>query len=184
MLLPLMAQNNTNSPYTRFGYGDLGERSFGAGRAMGGVGYGLRSPKQINPMNPASYSCMDSLTFLFDFGVAGQLSWFDDGNARQNDINGNVEYIAMQFPIHRRIALSFGTGNTLNIFLCLSPRAEFPRHAAEVLRTVCILQWCAVEIDIFRRQLPGKLPLSQRNKNFGLCYGLEVVWLFSRGAGT
>ena len=30
MLLPLMAQNNTNSPYTRFGYGDLGERSFGA----------------------------------------------------------------------------------------------------------------------------------------------------------
>ena len=75
MLLPLMAQNNTNSPYTRFGYGDLGERSFGAGRAMGGVGYGLRSPKQINPMNPASYSCMDSLTFLFDFGVAGQLSW-------------------------------------------------------------------------------------------------------------
>ena len=25
MLLPLMAQNNTNSPYTRFGYGDLGE---------------------------------------------------------------------------------------------------------------------------------------------------------------
>ena len=36
MLLPLMAQNNTNSSYTRFGYGDLGERSFGAGRAMGG----------------------------------------------------------------------------------------------------------------------------------------------------
>lgn len=103
-----MAQNNTNSPYTRFGYGDLGERSFGAGRAMGGVGYGLRSPKQINPMNPASYSCMDSLTFLFDFGVAGQMSWFDDGNNRQQDINGNVEYIAMQFPIHRRIAMSVG----------------------------------------------------------------------------
>ena len=108
MFLPLMAQNNTNSPYTRFGYGDLGNRSFGAGRAMGGVGYGLRSPKQINPMNPASYSSMDSLTFLFDFGVAGQLSWFDDGINRQHDINGNVEYIAMQFPVHRRVALSFG----------------------------------------------------------------------------
>lgn len=104
----LMAQNNTNSPYTRFGYGDLGERSFGAGRAMGGIGYGLRSPKQINPMNPASYSCMDSLTFLFDFGVAGQLSWFDDGNARQHDVNGNVEYVAMQFPLHRRVAMSVG----------------------------------------------------------------------------
>lgn len=106
--LSLMAQNSTNSPYTRFGYGELGERSFGAGRAMGGVGIGLRSSKQINPMNPASYSGMDSLTFLFDFGVAGQMSWFNDGNNQQNDVNGNVEYIAMQFPIHRRIAMSVG----------------------------------------------------------------------------
>ena len=57
--LPLWAQNNTNSPYTRFGYGELADRSFGAGRAMGGVGYGLRSSKQINPLNPASYSCIN-----------------------------------------------------------------------------------------------------------------------------
>ena len=54
----IMAQNNTNSPYTRYGYGDLGDHSFGAGRAMGGVGIGLRSPLQVNPLNPASYSCM------------------------------------------------------------------------------------------------------------------------------
>ena len=52
--LSLKAQNNTNSPYTRFGYGELADRSFGAGRAMGGVGIGLHSSKQINPMNPAS----------------------------------------------------------------------------------------------------------------------------------
>ena len=106
--LCLMAQNNTNSPYTRFGYGELGERSFGAGRAMGGVGYGLRSPKQINPLNPASYSCMDSLTFLFDFGVSGQLSWFQEGDNRQHDVNGNIDYIAMQFPVYKNLAMSFG----------------------------------------------------------------------------
>jgi hypothetical protein len=75
---------------------------------MGGVGYGLRSSKQINPMNPASYSSMDSLTFLFDFGVGGQLSWFDDSGNKQHDVNGNVEYIAMQFPITKRIAMSAG----------------------------------------------------------------------------
>lgn len=107
--LPLTAQNNTNSPYTRFGYGDLANRSFGAGRAMGGIGYGLRSSKQINPMNPASYTAIDSLTFLFDFGVAGQLSWFSQGDgAKQHDLNGNIEYIALQFPIHKRIAMSVG----------------------------------------------------------------------------
>lgn len=107
-LLPLTAQNNTNSPYTRFGYGELADRSFGAGRAMGGIGYGLRSPKQINPMNPASYSCMDSLTFLFDFGASAQLSWFDDGTNKQQRVNGNLEYIAMQFPVYKRIAMSVG----------------------------------------------------------------------------
>ena len=106
--LSLNAQNNTNSPYTRFGYGELADRSFGAGRAMGGVGYGLRSSKQINPLNPASYSCMDSLTFLFDFGVSGQVSWFNDGTNQQRQLNGNVEYIALQFPITRRLAMSVG----------------------------------------------------------------------------
>ncbi|MCC8154789.1 MAG: outer membrane protein transport protein [Tannerellaceae bacterium] len=104
----VVAQNNTNSPYTRYGYGELADRSFGAGRAMGGVGIGLRSSKQINPMNPASYTSIDSMTFIFDFGVAGQLSWFNDGINSQSNINGNVEYIALQFPITKRIAFSAG----------------------------------------------------------------------------
>jgi len=106
--LSIQGQNSTNSPYTRYGYGDLANRSFGAGRSMGGVGIGLRSAKQINPMNPASYSSMDSLTFLFDFGASAQMSWYSDGVNKQNDINGNVEYMAMQFPLSRRIALSAG----------------------------------------------------------------------------
>ncbi|MDR0698234.1 MAG: hypothetical protein LBG28_03290 [Tannerella sp.] len=102
------AQNSTNSPYTRYGYGELANRSFGAGRSMGGTGIGLRSSKQINPMNPASYSCMDSLTFLFDFGASAQSSWYNDGINKQQDMNGNVEYMAMQFPLHRRVAASVG----------------------------------------------------------------------------
>ncbi|MDR1646338.1 MAG: hypothetical protein LBS05_11085 [Tannerellaceae bacterium] len=106
--LTMWAQNNTNSPYTRYGYGELADRSFGAGRAMGGLGFGMRSNRQINPMNPASYTSTDSLTFLFDFGIAGQLSWFDDGTNREKHMNGNLEYAAIQFPVHRRIALSAG----------------------------------------------------------------------------
>jgi len=102
------AQNGTNSPYTRYGYGDLANRSFGAGRAMGGIGIGLRSSKQINPMNPASYAVMDSMTFLFDFGATFQTSSYNDGTYKQNDLNGNVDYMAMQFPILKRAAISAG----------------------------------------------------------------------------
>ena len=102
------AQNGTNSPYTRYGYGDLANRSFGAGRSMGGIGIGLRSSRQVNPMNPATYSCMDSMTFLFDFGASFQFSMYNDGKNKQNDFNGNVEYMAMQFPLFKRVAMSAG----------------------------------------------------------------------------
>ena len=44
----------------------------------------------------------------FDFGASGQVSWFYDGTNKQRQMNGNVEYIAMQFPITRRLAMSIG----------------------------------------------------------------------------
>ena len=104
----LAAQNGTNSPYTRYGYGDMANRSLGAGRSMGGTGIGLHSSKQINPMNPATYAFIDSLTFLFDFGASFQFSLYNDGTNKQNDFNGNVDYMAMQFPLSKRVAMSAG----------------------------------------------------------------------------
>ena len=104
----LIAQNSTTSPYTRFGYGVIADRSFGAGRSMGGIGYGLRSSKQINPMNPASYSSMDSLTFLFDVGAILQYSLLNDQINSHSNISGNMTYVAMQFPLSRTIAMSAG----------------------------------------------------------------------------
>ncbi len=104
----LWGQNNTNSPYTRFGYGGLADRALGAGKAMGGIGIGLRSKQQINPMNPASYSCMDSMTFIFDIGASGQVSWFKEGDQSERKLNGNIESLAMQFPLARGLAMSIG----------------------------------------------------------------------------
>ena len=108
MQLASIAQNSTISPYTRFGYGVIADRSFGAGRSMGGIGYGLRTSQQINPMNPASYSSMDSMTFLFDAGATIQLSLINDETNKHRNINGNLEYLALQFPVSRNIALSAG----------------------------------------------------------------------------
>ena len=65
----LRAESNTISPYSRFGYGILAPRSNSMQKGMGGVGYAMRSGREINFMNPASYAAMDSLTFLFDHKV-------------------------------------------------------------------------------------------------------------------
>jgi len=102
------AQNSTNSPYTRYGYGNLADKAFISQRGMGGIGIGLRNSQMINPMNPASFSSVDSLTFMFDFGITGQMSWLKEGTNKESPINGNLEYIAMQFLVAKKFGVGAG----------------------------------------------------------------------------
>lgn len=101
-------QVGSNSPYSRYGYGLLSNPSLGASEAMGGISYGLRRSQQVNPGNPASYSELDSLTFIFDFGVSGHLARMNDGINNRDFYNGNLDYIAIQFPLIRNVGASIG----------------------------------------------------------------------------
>jgi hypothetical protein len=75
---------------------------------MGGIGYGLQHPAQINTLNPASYAAVDSLTFLFDLGVDFQFAVMKEEGNRQKAYNGNIRNINMLFPIGKRWAFSAG----------------------------------------------------------------------------
>jgi hypothetical protein len=101
-------QNNTNSPYTRFGYGDISDQNNGEQRAMGGVAIGSRSNTSINTVNPASYSSVDSMTFMFDIGSSALISRFSDLTQGKNTFNANLEYITMQFPLAKWLGFSAG----------------------------------------------------------------------------
>lgn len=102
------AQNNTNSPYTRFGFGELSDPVPGDQKAMGGVSMAMRNSRSINTQNPASYSTVDSMTFMFDIGVGGLLSRFEDQTGTSNNFNSNIEYITMQFPLWKNVGFSAG----------------------------------------------------------------------------
>ncbi len=102
------AQNNTNSPYTRYGYGDLSDQGFGNSKAMGGIGYALRDGFQINPLNPASYTAVDSLTFLFEGGVTLQNANMTEGKVKLNAKNSSFDYVAMQFRLKKGLAFTAG----------------------------------------------------------------------------
>ena len=58
--------NGVNSPYSRYGFGILSDRSMGFNKGMGGVAMGFRDGQTINAAIPASSSAVDSLTALFD----------------------------------------------------------------------------------------------------------------------
>lgn len=103
-----IAQNNTNSPYTRYGYGQLADQGSGNSKAMGGIAYGLRDKYQTNFVNPASYTAIDSLTFIFDGGVSLQNTNLSDGKLKMNAKNSSFDYITMQFRLGKWAAMSLG----------------------------------------------------------------------------
>mgnify|MGYP003433811078 FL=1 len=104
----MVAQNNTNSPYTRYGYGQLEDDCFSRSQAMGGTSIGMRTKNSINSNNPASYSSIDSTSFIFEMGVSGLLSNFRSGDAQNTTFTGNLDYIALQSPITKWMGLSAG----------------------------------------------------------------------------
>ena len=107
-VMSAMAQSGSNSPYTRYGFGQLSDQSFGNSKAMGGIAYGLREGLQINAANPASYSAVDSLTFLFDAGMSLQNANFQEKGVKTNAKNSTFDYIAMQFRLGKRMGLTAG----------------------------------------------------------------------------
>lgn len=107
-LLFAQFNNNTTSPYSRFGLGDLQPYSFGRTTAMGGASLASRSNQQINMANPASYTSVDSLSFLFEFGVFGKFSQYSNNNTSINASDINFRYFAMNFRINDWMATSLG----------------------------------------------------------------------------
>lgn len=107
-LLFAQFNNNTSSPYSRYGLGELHHYSFGRTTAMGGASIASRNGQQINLANPAAYSAIDSLGFMFEFAIDGKASKFvnDIGSAYQSDVN--FQYFAMNFQVSNTFGTSLG----------------------------------------------------------------------------
>ena len=106
-LFPAVAQVTT-SPYSKQGYGLLGDNASGIQRQMGGVGYAMQNGRAINVMNPASYSQVDSLTFLWDVGVDLNNAWSKEGSMSGYNFGGGLDYLTAHFRVANHLGASFG----------------------------------------------------------------------------
>ncbi len=104
--IPSVAQNGINSPYSRYGLGILSDQSVGRLKSMGGVGTGFREKNVINLKNPASYSLVDTLTFIADMGFSMRYGNFQEAGTKVNAANAGIDYMAMQFRIQPRIGVT------------------------------------------------------------------------------
>lgn len=100
--------NGCNSSYSRFGLGTLCEQSLGQNRGMAGVAQGLRNPIQVNMQNPASYSCIDTLTFIFDAGMTMQTGRLSGNKTSINVMNAMLDYVSTGFRLRRGMGMSVG----------------------------------------------------------------------------
>ena len=123
LFLPLCAwaQPKDNSPYSRFGIGDIADNNFMASRQMGGLGASFVDQYAINIVNPASLSYLT--TASFDIGLHAEYSTLEDReNMSVSRWNGNLNYISLAFPLQnqlndlldrKRRDLNFGMAFTL-----------------------------------------------------------------------
>ncbi|MDD2197013.1 MAG: hypothetical protein PHE03_05980 [Bacteroidales bacterium] len=98
----------TNSPYSRYGLGEIRTQGYANTKAMGGISQGIRQGTWINYLNPASYTSQDSMSFIFDFGVEGSTVNYRSGDQSNYNSTGNLQHIAMQFPITKWMGASAG----------------------------------------------------------------------------
>ncbi|MEO7766387.1 MAG: hypothetical protein ABIS01_03135 [Ferruginibacter sp.] len=93
-----------NSPYSRYGLGDLVPKSNIVTRGMGGLAAGFSDYQSINFINPASYANLK--TTIFDIGFEADTRTLRSLNppAKFSATNAVISYLQLGFPIKMKKA--------------------------------------------------------------------------------
>lgn len=104
-----------NSPYSRYGLGDLRNAQQIANRAMGGVAQAYGDGQTINFRNPASYGALQLSTL--DLGVeAGRKGLTDQDNNTYKATFGTLSYLQLGVPLK--------PGGGWGLVMGLAPRSD------------------------------------------------------------
>lgn len=104
----IYAQNGTNSPYSMYGLGDLADQGVGFNKAMSGTGLAFRKGNEVNPLNPASYSAVDSLSMIIDAGLYGQITKYNENGTKMNAKGGGFDYVTGLFRVFKNVGVNVG----------------------------------------------------------------------------
>jgi len=92
-------QIRSNTPFSRFGYGEIEDKNYALGDAINGAVTGLRSSEQLNLANPASLTALDSMTFIFEMGLSAKAFTISENSKSENAYNSGLDYLSFAFPI-------------------------------------------------------------------------------------
>lgn len=115
--LQMSANAQENSPYSRYGLGDLTPNHNVFTRGMGGISAGIAEPNVINFTNPASLSVISST--IFDVGTEIDYRILKSTNPAKKFTSANtyVSYLQMAFPLSTKKMLKKGITWGMNLGL-------------------------------------------------------------------
>ena len=94
-------QKEISSPYARYGIGNLAPQGTFRTLAMGGISSGIRNSLTLNYLTPASYSSIDTASFIFDFGLDYSLTHLKEGDLAFYSQDINFSHLMLGFPIKK-----------------------------------------------------------------------------------
>lgn len=92
-----MAQLKINSPYSRYGVGDLSLPGYSNTRGMGGLGASYGNRFFINTANPALLQRNNYM--IYEVGLDYQLRDLSSSSASQSNADISLDYMALSLPI-------------------------------------------------------------------------------------
>ena len=101
-------QKQINSPYARFNLGTLETSASFKSLGMGGIGIGVKSGSSIFFSNPASYSSIDTNSFVFDIGFDYGITQLSDGVSHFRSDDMNFDHLIMGFPLAKGLGFAVG----------------------------------------------------------------------------
>ncbi len=130
------AQQNQSSPFSYFGIGDVYTDGLAFNRSLSGLGIGLNSSYYLNGINPAGLCAMDTMSFTFELGTSGSMSQLQSGSVKENSFHGNVDYIAIGFPVTRWMKASIGFNPLTNVGYNLKSYQSNADESVNIERTI------------------------------------------------
>lgn len=101
-------QKMINSPFSRFNLGSIEPAGSFRSIAMGGTGTAMRDNNSIFFSNPASYSSIDTNSFIFDFGIDYGINILSNGTTRHSSEDLDFDHLIMGFPITKGFGIATG----------------------------------------------------------------------------
>lgn len=101
----ITAQQNTSSPYSFYGLGDVKFKGAFENRMMGGISV-FRDTLKLNLTNPASYATLNFTTYAI--GGTQNYNNIETESQQEKAQRTNLDYLAVAFPIGKKAGAAFG----------------------------------------------------------------------------